>query len=327
MLNDASADDADMAARSTPQPRTSMAVPTFAASAMVVGLAVVVVLLGGLRPLGAGGGHSLPATPSPSVAFSPDPTPTATSSPRPTPTSTALPTARPVPTRVPTPIPTPVPAQTPAPAQTLPPVPAGPPDCAYDDRPAAHAGYADWPITLLDTIFYLPATYAPGDLVDSSDAGLNGGYPIRAIVVDDLRAMAAAAAAAGAPIGLVSGYRSYPQQAATFDHWVSVGGYEQALRTSARPGHSEHQLGTAIDVTSAGGGAPWEVADWASTPTGAWMEANAWRYGFVMSYPRAAFDRTCYDYEPWHYRYVGRAIAAEIAARGLAPRQVLWELQ
>ena len=106
-----------------------------------------------------------------------------------------------------------------------------------------------------------------------------------------------------------------------------VGGYEQALRTSARAGHSEHQLGTSIDVTSEGGAAPWEYGDWASTPAGGWMAANAWRYGFVMSYPRGAFDRTCYDYEPWHYRYVGRDLAAQIVASGLTPREVIWGRQ
>jgi len=44
-------------------------------------------------------------------------------------------------------------------------------------------------------------------------------------------------------------------------------------------------------------------------------------------YPRGAFDLTCYDYEPWHYRYVGRALAAEIVASGLTPRQLLWTRQ
>jgi D-alanyl-D-alanine carboxypeptidase len=57
------------------------------------------------------------------------------------------------------------------------------------------------------------------------------------------------------------------------------------------------------------------------------MAANAWRYGFVMSYPRDAFEQTCYDYEPWHYRYVGRDLAARIRASGLTPRQFLWDLQ
>jgi D-alanyl-D-alanine carboxypeptidase len=135
------------------------------------------------------------------------------------------------------------------------------------------------------------------------------------------------ARAAGARLGVVSGYRSHAQQAATFQYWVDVAGYEAALRSSARAGHSEHQLGTTLDFTTDGGPAPWEYADWATTREGAWMAANAWRYGFVMSYPRGSFAETCYDYEPWHYRYVGRELAARINASGLVPRLVLWSLQ
>jgi D-alanyl-D-alanine carboxypeptidase len=206
-------------------------------------------------------------------------------------------------------------------------VTGGPPVCEYVDVLTKHAGYGEWAISLLDTIFHLPSGYAPGDLVDSGAAGVNGGYLLRSIVIDDLAALAADARANGTPIRLVSGYRSYAQQQATFDYWVSVGGYKQALRTSARAGHSEHQLGTVIDVTSDGGAAPWEYADWATTPAGAWMAANAWRYGFVMSYPRGAYDQSCYDYESWHYRYVGRDLAAHIAGSGRVPRLVLWELQ
>jgi D-alanyl-D-alanine carboxypeptidase len=176
-------------------------------------------------------------------------------------------------------------------------------------------------------VFRLPADYAPTDLVDSGSAGLNGGYALRAILTGHLRAMADAAEVNGTPIRLVSGYRSHAQQHQTFQYWVELGGYEQALRTSARAGHSEHQLGTTIDVTGIGDAAPWEYADWASTPAGAWMAANAWRFGFVMSYPRDAADAACYDYEPWHYRYVGRDLAARIHDDGRVPRLVLWELQ
>ena len=262
------------------------------------------------------------ATPSPTATPTPTPTPTATPTPVATPTPTPLPT--PVPTVAPTPAPTPVPTIAPTPPPNT---GSAPPTCAYMDVLTRHHGYGDWAISLLDTIYHLPADYAPGDLVDSSTAGVNGGYLLRSLVRDDLREMAAAARAAGAPIQLVSGYRSHAQQRATFDYWVGVGGYEQALRTSARAGHSEHQLGTAIDVTSEGGAAPWEYADWAATPAGGWMATNAWRYGFVMSYPRGAFDRTCYDYEPWHYRYVGRDLAARIAGGDRTPREVLWELQ
>ena len=299
---------------------------------LLAGLAAVTVSLGFVSGLALRNGvPSLPPPPAPIV--SPDsserpvetPSPTPRPTPRPTPslTPTPNPAASPTPTLQPTPAPTPVATPQPTPpgiGNVLPP-------CAYMDVLTMNHAYPDWPITLLDTIYHLPDSYAPGDLADSSAAGLNGGYLLRTLLLEDLERLALDARAAGAPIRLVSGYRSHAQQQATFDYWVSVGGYEQALRTSARAGHSEHQLGTAIDVTGEADAPPWEYADWASTPAGAWMADNAWRYGFVMSYPRGAFDVTCYDYEPWHYRYVGRALAAEITASGLAPRQLLWGLQ
>ena len=198
------------------------------------------------------------------------------------------------------------------------------PACAYQDVPTPLQGYGDWQRTLLDTTFMVPVSYAPPDLVDAGAAGLNGGYAVRQHVIGDLAAMAAAANAAGAPIQLASGYRSYAAQEATFNHWVAVAGYEQALRISARPGHSEHQLGTTVDVTSRGGRPPWEYGDWGMTPAGAWMAANAWRFGFVLSYPRNAFGTVCYDYEPWHWRYFGREMAAQMLGSGLTPREWLW---
>ena len=198
------------------------------------------------------------------------------------------------------------------------------PACTYQDVLTPFRAYTDWHRSLLDTILMLPSSYAPGDLVDSSTTGLNAGYALRRHVAADLAAMASAARAAGAPIQLASAYRSYAAQQSTFNYWVSVSGYEAALRKSARAGHSEHQLGTTFDVTSAGGRPPWEYADWATTPAGAWMAANAWRYGFVMSYPRSSFAQVCYDYEPWHYRYVGRDLAARQRVSGLTLRELLW---
>ena len=198
------------------------------------------------------------------------------------------------------------------------------PACSYQDVLTKYRTYADWHRTLVDTILAVPSDYHPPDLVDTGAAGLNGGYAMRSHVAPDLKAMTDAARAAGRAIQVVSAYRSYATQKTTFDYWVSVGGYDHALRTSARPGHSEHQLGTTFDFTSLGGRPPWEYADWAALPAGAWMAANAWRYGFVMSYPRDSFARVCYDYEPWHYRYVGRTAAAEVQASGLTLREWLW---
>ena len=202
----------------------------------------------------------------------------------------------------------------------LPPLPA----CTYQDVLTRFRTYPDWQRTLVDTILMVGSDYHPTDLADTSKAGLNAGHATRAHVVADLKAMADAARAAGRPIQVASAFRSYTTQQATFNHWVSVGGYQQALRTSARPGHSEHQLGTTFDFTSLGGRPPWEYTDWAAQPAGAWMAANAWRYGFVMSYPRNRFATVCYDYEPWHYRYLGRPLAAELRASGLTLREWLW---
>jgi zinc D-Ala-D-Ala carboxypeptidase len=204
-------------------------------------------------------------------------------------------------------------------AQAMGPLPA----CRYLDILTTPRQYSDWPVTLVDTILRVPSSYVPPDLVSVSQAGIAGGGKVRAVVIEDLRAMTEAAAAAGAAIGVQSAYRSYERQQAVFKGWVAELGYDRALQVSARPGHSEHQLGLGIDFRSEPGGDPFD-GDWATTKAGKWMKANAWEYGFVMSYPEGKIGVTCYDYEPWHYHYVGRDNAAAIRSSGVTPREWLW---
>src|SRR5262249_10020073 len=201
------------------------------------------------------------------------------------------------------------------------------PECAYKDLPATGDPNEDWATMVLDTIYRLPADFAPKKLVSTSKAGLQTGYEIIPAVVDDLRAMHEASAQDGAEIAIRWAYRSYAEQQGAFAYWVRQSGKQAALQKSARPGHSEHQLGTAIDFRSADSlEAPWDYPDWATTPAGAWMLQNAWRYGFVLSYPKGKQAVTCYAYEPWHYRYVGRDLADQIHQSGLTPREFLWKL-
>lgn len=217
-------------------------------------------------------------------------------------------------------------------ASTAPSAPARElPLCTVADDQAAAAGYGEWRTTLLDTRFRLDETYEPPDLVPTSAAfppgsQAHGGGTLRALVIDDLRALVSDAAAAGFDLAIQSAYRSFAYQETTFQYWVDLQGYDHAIRTSARAGHSEHQLGTAVDLRSLRGPAAWDVDDWASTPEGAWVAENAWRYGFVMSYPSGKEHVTCYAYEPWHFRYVGRELAAAVNASGLAPREVMWRM-
>lgn len=197
------------------------------------------------------------------------------------------------------------------------------PACRYDDLLTSPRGYGDWSITLVDTILSVTRSYVPPDLESVSAAGMSGDGRVRAIVIDDLRAMREAASAAGAAIGIESAYRSYADQQQLFDAWVKRYGYDRALMTPARPGHSEHQLGVAIDFRSDAAGSAGTGA-FGSTAAGRWMSAHAWEFGFVMSYPTDSTAFTCYDAEPWHFRYVGRDLAARVHASGLTLRQYLW---
>src|SRR5262249_34206130 len=97
----------------------------------------------------------------------------------------------------------------------------------------------------------------------------------------------------------------------------------QAVATSARPGHSEHQLGTVIDFGEVGRPDPWDDS-FATSKAGRWLLDHAAGFGFVESYPAGRQDEVCYDPEAWHFRYVGRATAAELAAPGLTLRTWLW---
>jgi D-alanyl-D-alanine carboxypeptidase len=216
------------------------------------------------------------------------------------------------------------------PTTAPPPVAAiGPlPECRLADILTVPRDYDSWSTTLVDWLLTVGEDYVPPDLVPVSEAGIGGPGLIRQVAIDDLRAMTQAAAEAGTPIAVNSPYRSYQEQVASFNGWVAVDGYDDAITYSMRPGHSEHQLGLTIDFMSKGGGSALE-GDWATTPAGAWMAENGWRYGWVLSYPRgeggALFSNvTCFHYEPWHWRYLGREMAANVHDSGLTIREYLW---
>jgi zinc D-Ala-D-Ala carboxypeptidase len=245
---------------------------------------------------------ALPATRAPGPP--PEPTPPA---PRATPAPTTAPTASPVPSAEP---------------QSSP-VAYADDHCTVRDVLTPYRDPAYHRLTVLDHTHMVPETYRPPELVAVSKAGFTGygsNVLVRPELIPDLAALRKAALRAGHTLQVRSAYRSYATQAATFRHWVNLLGRERALQRAARPGHSEHQLGTAIDVSSPSGAG---VADWAKTPAGAWMAKHAWAFGFVMSYPAGKQAITCFGYEPWHYRWIGRELAAEWYASGLTLRELL----
>jgi D-alanyl-D-alanine carboxypeptidase len=114
--------------------------------------------------------------------------------------------------------------------------------------------------------------------------------------------MDSAARADGAPLLYSSSYRSYDYQAEVYARAVEKDGQAQADRESARPGSSQHQLGTVIDFGS--------ITDaFAGTKQGRWLAAHAWEYGFSLSYPDGYEPVTGYKHESWHYRYITKPAA------------------
>jgi D-alanyl-D-alanine carboxypeptidase len=92
---------------------------------------------------------------------------------------------------------------------------------------------------------------------------------------------------------------------------VDATGQKHADSVSARPGHSEHQTGLAADLGASSGECALRAC-FGDMPEGKWLAANAYRYGFIIRYQKGATPRTGYAYEPWHLRYVGKQLAAEM---------------
>jgi D-alanyl-D-alanine carboxypeptidase len=184
-------------------------------------------------------------------------------------------------------------------------------------------GRCDDPKVLVDRSHALPADYAPDDLVSLRGLEvpiLGQDVMLRREAAVNLENLVTSAAAAGEELAVASGYRSYEDQRASYARLVSVFG-KGADRTSAPPGHSQHQLGTAVDFTNAAVG--YEVMrSFGRTTAAGWLQEHAHEHGFVLSYPPGRHARTGYHWEPWHYRYVGeenarRAIENPLGLQGL----------
>jgi LAS superfamily LD-carboxypeptidase LdcB len=173
----------------------------------------------------------------------------------------------------------------------------------------------------------LPDGYVPSDLVTLGGVPRVQGQPVSAVVMPDLESMVAQAYADSVDLVVLSGYRSFSEQAVVFERNVVRSMYRvnetlsredaerAAERFSARPGHSQHQLGTAIDFTTTQIGYGLG-ARFAETDTGRWLLEHSWKFGFIFPYTEQAEARSGYRYEPWHVRWIGRQLAEIMHADG-----------
>jgi len=161
-----------------------------------------------------------------------------------------------------------------------------------------------------------PPDYVPPDLVD---------VPVPHVWDPLLRAeasstvvsmFAAFTAEQGLQLQSHSAYRSYPTQVDVYGKDVTEHGQAVADTSTARPGTSEHQTGLAIDISSLPAECAFEAC-FGDTVHGQWLAQNAWRFGFLLRYPADKAAITGYDYEPWHFRYVGVDLSTEMHRIGV----------
>lgn len=160
----------------------------------------------------------------------------------------------------------------------------------------------------------LPSDYVPSDLVKLEVPTVLPNPEInqlRKVASDALTALFQEAKKEGFTLKARSGYRSYATQDGLYRSNVAKNGQTYADKYSARPGHSEHQTGLAMDITSSSVNNQLSET-FGETAEGLWVAQNAHRFGFIIRYPKGKESITGYNYEPWHLRYVGPTLAGEI---------------
>lgn len=162
---------------------------------------------------------------------------------------------------------------------------------------------------------------------------INENHQIATVAYDDYEEMIAACRSAGLDPAVCSSYRTQEYQQILFErktaYYRSRGKSQSeaellARQTVAYPGTSEHQLGLALDIID---NSNWNLNEsQAKTATQKWLMEHSWEYGWILRYPDGKSDITGIIFEPWHYRYVGREIAAEIHESGLCLEEYLESL-
>lgn len=149
---------------------------------------------------------------------------------------------------------------------------------------------------------------------------------LRQPAANALENMFADAKQAGINLLLVSGYRSYGLQTNVYNNYVKTQGQSVADSQSARPGYSEHQTGLAADIGA--GNRKCEIqACFANTKEGKWIAKSAYKYGFVIRYDDGRQTTVGYIYEPWHLRFVGKALANEVHTQNNIPLEKFFDLE
>lgn len=156
----------------------------------------------------------------------------------------------------------------------------------------------------------LESTYVPNDLEVIASCYNSGELVLRREARIAFELMCHAAALEGIHLEAISTFRSFSYQNTVYYKNItpdtSLEEYQKIRdKVSARPGHSEHQTGLAVDINDL-------EQTFEDTEAGRWLAINSYRYGYLLRYPKGKEEITGYDYEPWHFRYLGRRLSIEV---------------
>lgn len=152
-------------------------------------------------------------------------------------------------------------------------------------------------LVIANKFYKLDKDYVPDNLVNID----NNGHQLQSEAADAYKKMIDGAASSGYYYKVNSAYRSYNTQSSLYNSYVKAHGFKWAEEYSARPGHSEHQTGLAIDIVSKST----NFDSFEKTKEYQWLQDNSYKYGFILRYSKENEYITGYSYESWHYRYVG----------------------
>lgn len=167
--------------------------------------------------------------------------------------------------------------------------------------------------TLVNKYNYLRDDFVPNNLVEMTTPYSKEGIYLVEEARDNFYKLVDKAKEEGLTIRAISAYRGYTYQKRLYDKYVEADGVNKADTYSARPGFSDHQTGLAIDVDNTTS----SFENFTNTKEYQWMLDNSYKYGFILRYPSGKESITTYQFESWHYRYVGLKLAKKIKASNL----------
>lgn len=161
---------------------------------------------------------------------------------------------------------------------------------------------------LVNKYNYVTEDYIPESLQIVSSKYSSKTVKLVSYAKEAFEELAAAAEKENYTINAMSSYRDYAYQNTLYNNYAKKDGYDNADTYSARPGYSEHQTGLAVDIDNK----KEYFTNFEKTKEYEWMQNNAYKYGFILRFPKDKVLETGYEYESWHYRYVGKEMAKYI---------------